>query len=155
MRRSITIRYLLPPVRTVLLITLALSLNACGEATSPPPTLEGAWLGAGDFRASRGSADVEAQLELHPDGSYEFLILQPSIMTLAGTEKGQWSREGDHLTLTPGAVGPTTPEQVDKEAPLSVLRTGQTAKPKTLTITERQLEFRDGPMSITFSANRR
>ncbi|MEX0653712.1 MAG: hypothetical protein WD534_06485 [Phycisphaeraceae bacterium] len=141
--------------RCGMLLTLLLAglLIGCDRSPAPPTTLEGAWLGEGEFRVSRGSQEVTAQLELLSDGSYRFLVLEPSIMALTGTERGVWSREGQTLTLTPGIPerdpGGSVFQQLRDDSP------DADRPPKTLVIAVdlADLQFDDGPMHLTFRPN--
>lgn len=129
-------------------------LLGCSLESNPlPTTLEGAWLGEGEFTASRGSMDMKAQLELLSDGSYRFVILEPGIMMLTGAETGVWSRESDELVLRPGTF--------ERDADGSVfqnLRDSDTEKakaPKHLAVAHdlSELQFKDGPVTLTFRPN--
>ncbi len=145
-----------------LAIALAAMLTGCdGSVSSPPTRLEGAWLGAGIFRAGAGNADVTAQLELLSDGTYRMLILKPAILAMTGPETGAWSRDGQTLTLTPGAA-PATATEAEDEAHASAgvfqkLRSGSSAggRTKTLTIAGNLSDLRlvDGPLELTFTPN--
>ncbi|MEX0794569.1 MAG: hypothetical protein WD045_15645 [Pirellulaceae bacterium] len=157
---------------------LGIVLCGCGVGTAPtaPATLEGAWLGKGLFHAGAGDAEVTAQLELLSDGSYRYLILKPSILALTGMEEGAWQREGQTLTLAPGAK-PNESADADAagEAETEEIELGPDGKPKlssvfgalrktnvqnatpprTLTVADdlSHLTFDDGKLELTFTYN--
>lgn len=123
------------------------------SASAPPTTIEGAWLGDGEFRASRGTMAVKAQLELLSDGSYRYLILEPAILMLTGVETGTWTRDAQTLTLTPGVF-----ERDESGSVFQHLRDSSpdaSRPPRDLTIATNlaDLRFRDSQLDLTFRYN--
>lgn len=129
------------------IIMLAFILSACSSGTTELP---GAWLGEGKFNAAQGSMDVKAQLEILPDGTYRFLVIEPGILALAGVERGKWSQSGDLLNLTPDPE-----EQGDDNRSILFRSAPRNFQPKTLRVVGqiKSLELADGPMQVTFTHN--
>ena len=140
-----------------LALSLAVSLlclASCGKS-SGPPRLEGAWLGEGEFSVSAGSKGVKAQLEILSDGTYRFLILEPRILMMAGVEKGNWSRDGELLTLTP-----VNEKKEGDDSKKSVLETLRKSSPEKLRVKKliiaddlSSLTLSDGPLALQFTPN--
>jgi hypothetical protein len=144
--------------RGVALVGLLLLLTGCdgGLGSSLPTTLEGAWLGEGQYSTRAGSMDVKAQLELLSDGTYRFLILEPGVLAMMGGEQGQWSRQGQTLTLTPAP--PKTPSATPDDSVFEQLRQSSAASPrppKQLTVAGNLADLRldEGKLAITFTPN--
>jgi len=148
--------------RGVMLVGWLLLTAGCDGMSSPalPTTLEGAWLGEGQFNTRAGSMDVKAQLELLSDGTYRYLILEPGVLAMMGDERGRWSRQGQTLTLTPGsaAAPPQTPTATPNDSVVERLRQSGAASPRPAKQLEiagdlSDLRFDDGKLEITFTPN--
>jgi len=136
--------------RTAILIVVTLLSFLITACSSAPDTLHGAWLGEGKFTAARGSMDVRAQLEILPDGTYRFLVIEPGILALAGVENGKWQQDGNRVDLTPDVEEPG-----DESRSVLFQSAPRNFRPKTLEIKGnlRSLELADGPLQVTFKYN--
>lgn len=133
-----------------LAVMLSLVLGGCAAA---PTTVEGAWLGKGEFHTTYGSKDVVAQLELLSNGTYRFMILKPSLLALTGAEQGTWAAKAQSLVLTRDLV---REEAAASSGVFSQLRKGSGATPpKKMTVSTDLLElkFNDGKMDLIFERN--
>jgi hypothetical protein len=139
---------------TLHIVFILICLSSCGDRNGPP-RLEGAWLGEGIYSTTAGSKDVKAQLEILSDGTYRFLILEPSVLMLTGMEKGNWTRDGSLLTLSP--VNGKSEEKGDGKSVFETLRKSspENLRVKNLTLADDLsfLNLSDGPMELEFYPN--
>lgn len=130
------------PLSLIFMVILA----ACNNTRQPTGSIEGAWLGKGDFNTGLGSQEVTAQLEILSDGTYRAMILKPSVLALMGMEKGNWSVTGDQLHLSPVKAPPP--------AKPSLLNAPKDFPAKTYTVESlSKITFNDGKMDIVYTPN--
>lgn len=149
----------------VLLVMCALITGGCSEsetssvkasentATSSTATVSpdhGAWLGVGTFRATEGTQQIKAQLELLANGTYRFMVIEPRVlMLLVGLEKGKWQRTGKQLNLNP------FPDQTSKDTgkPGILNKAPKNFRPKSLSIQGDTFLLKDEQMDLQFEPN--
>lgn len=129
--------------KTVFLTSVVCLLALWGCGSSKPATFstpDGNYQGTGKFTADMGSMNITADLVLNADKTYQLNIKELSSL---GREVGNWSIQGNQITLTPDP---------SKEKNETLRAMSSNKQPHTVTINaeNNEISWIDGPMSIQF-----